>query len=122
MWYLKLIIFFIVISFVLYFVWSYIFSIYEIGYEQKITDSNNGKLITITAYPVNGYGFRVPLRSVEVLFDLPDSAEAEIINHEQNRAVIFTPIKNGTIIVKTRSNKYDISEILKIEIGEIRNE
>ena len=100
------VLFLLIVSFCL---WQYVFNIYEveIGLEPKELFADDTSTLTVKVIPINSFGKRAPLRTVECIFQIIEGKElVDII--EQNQSV-------GEIIFKAKSNIGKL--VLKIRTG-----
>jgi|GEM_PF-5737969 len=107
---------------VLFLVWHFYFSIYELKPEirpaKKVTPGSN---VSITYIPVNVWGYRVPFRKVDVKFVLPEQNEfiiLESVIKTEGGIKFKLAEKSGVLKIKSESKYFLSTNIIKLEIGE----
>lgn len=107
---------------VLFLVWHFYFSIYELRPEirpaKKVTPGSN---VSITYIPVNVWGYRVPFRKADVKFVLPEKSEfiiPESVTKTESGIKFKLSEKSGVLKIKSESKYFLSTNIIKLEIGE----
>lgn len=95
----------IIVSFVVFFVWHYLFSIYEV---KIIYDFNNRNLKMKKNYCVkcvglNSFGHQLSFRDLDCQFNIIQGAEIIKSNKSEQNKFCFTPITYGKIVLEINS-------------------
>lgn len=110
----------LIVSFLL---WQYVFLIYEVKIELtsnriKLSENNT---VTLIAFPLNSMGKKIPLRDVEINFEIVEGEELvdPLVLNDAERKAVFTPQgKIGTVRIIVDC-KYSLSSTkLILEITE----
>jgi len=106
---------------VVFFLWQYVFNIYEVRYDIKpdAMYADNESVVEITCVPLNSFGFRVPLRSVEADYEVVEGADiVEVIENDREHGSLKLKSLNTTGVVKVRvlSNRSLLPGLIEIPI------
>mgnify|MGYP007072821547 CR=1 FL=1 len=79
---------------------SFIFSIYEVTYNSVEKDPKTGDEVTITAIPINGTGFRAPLRDAPFKYEISEGSKLIIVLKDESQSGSLVLKFTGTGDVK----------------------
>ena len=82
---------------------SYVFSIYETVFDPIGKEFKSGDTITITTRPINGFGFKAPLRTSPFKYEIKEGPELFIVVKDEspsgNLVLKFTDTGDVKILV-----------------------
>jgi hypothetical protein len=117
----KILIVFISLSLIIILsVFYYVFNVYETEIETgpKELFADNHSVATITVYPVNALGFRIPFRKINADFEIKEGKDLiEIVKEDTKNGIIVLRAKNrtGKVVIYVKS-KYSLLPLL-VEIN-----
>jgi hypothetical protein len=105
----------------IFLVYQYIFSIYEVIYsvEPKELFPDNKSTVTITAVPLNAFGYKAPFRSTPAHFEIVEGSNlVEITAKDENNGTLVLKAKDkpGIVVVHVKAEKSLLPSPLKIPV------
>ena len=103
------------------FSYLYVFNIYEITYSVNPSSlySDNESVVTISAEPVNAFGWKIPFRNSYAEFNIKEGKDLVDVLLEDNRKGILklkAKNKTGTVVVFIKSKYALLPSSIEIHI------
>jgi hypothetical protein len=91
--------------------YQYVFNIYEVNFiiEPKSLFADNQSILSITAIPINAFGWKVPLRKAAADFEIREGND--LIDVVRNDRI------NGELIIKAKSKPGKVVILIKPELS-----
>lgn len=111
----------LIIAIILFFLWQYVFSIYEVFYktEPEHLYTSADSVIKLEAVPLNALGFRAPFRNAPFTYEWESGRQlVEIVEdrHEQGYLVLRSAGSEGTVVIKIKGRYTLLPSLIEIRI------
>lgn len=111
----------ILLMVIAFLVYNYVFNIYEVNYEVSTKEifADNQFVVKINVFPVNGLGFKAPLRKLDVKFYITEGKELiDIVKLDEEYGQIILKAKNqtGKVVIKFKSKYSLFPSVVEINI------
>lgn len=102
-------------------VFYYVFNVYETEIEIKPKDlfADNHSVTTISIYPVNALGLRIPFRKINAGFEINEGKDlVEIVKEDDRSGCIVLRAKNktGKVVVYVKSKYSLLPSLIEINV------
>lgn len=125
---------FIILIFVLLIILSimiyhFVFNIYEVIFltESSYKHADDFSMITISSFPVNSFGWKIPLRKSKTLYKIENGEDLiSIFSNDKSKGKIILKVKNttGKIVISAKSCYSIFPSVFTYNIisGKIKND
>ena len=97
----------------------HVFNIYEFSYRVTYSDSltDNSSRVVIHHYPINSFGFRVPLRRIETKFRIIEGSHLDKFGDAYGDKLIMTVPRNlNRLAILAKPSGFYSSTLIEIDL------